>query len=74
MNPFTILPPRVRLWLYAVIGLAALMWGAYEASNGDWRQFVGGLIVALTGATAAPNVTPPDAVVEPFEGDAPDTL
>ncbi len=56
-NPLTdVLPPKVRQYVYAVLSLAALVWGVWEASNGDWKQFVGGLIVALTSATAASNV------------------
>lgn len=50
-----VIPPKARKYVYAVIALAALVWGCYEASGGDWRLFVGGLIVALTHATAASN-------------------
>jgi TRAP-type C4-dicarboxylate transport system permease small subunit len=56
MNVLTdILPPQVRKYVYAIVALAALVWGAYEASGGDWKRFVGGLIVSLTSATAASN-------------------
>ena len=58
MNPLTnVIPSRYRKYVYAVITLAAIVWGVYEASAGDWKTFVGGLIVALTTATAASNTT-----------------
>ncbi|VXC09413.1 hypothetical protein [Aeromicrobium sp. 9AM] len=56
MNPLTdILPSAVRRYVYALLFLASLVWTIYQASDGDWRQFVGGVIVALTSATAASN-------------------
>lgn len=56
MNPLIdIIPAIARKYVYALLGLAALVWTVYQASEGDWRQFVGGLIVALTTATAASN-------------------
>lgn len=59
MNPLTdVLPPQVRKYVYAILALAALVWSAYTASHGDWGQFVGSLIVSLTGATAASNTSP----------------
>jgi glucose dehydrogenase len=58
MNPLVnVLPPKVRQYVYAVLALAALVWGVYEASDGDWKLFVGGLIVALVNGTAASNTT-----------------
>lgn len=59
MNILTdVIPARFRKYVYAALTLAALVWGVWQASNGDWKQFVGGLIVALTSATAASNTTP----------------
>ena len=58
MNPLTnVIPSRYRKYVYAVLTLAALVYGTYQASDGDWKTFVGGLIVALTTATAASNPT-----------------
>jgi hypothetical protein len=55
-NPlFDVIPAKARKYVYAVLALAAIVFSAYQASNGDWAQLVGGLIVALTGATAASN-------------------
>ena len=55
-TPLTdVIPAKARKYVYALITLAALLWGVYEASDGDWKKFVGGLIVALTTATAASN-------------------
>ena len=58
MNILTdVLPPKARKYVYAIIALAALVWGAWQASNGDIAQFVGGLIVSLVNATAASNTS-----------------
>ena len=55
-NPlYEVIPAKVRKYVYAVLALAAIVFAAYQASDGDWVQLVGGLIVALTGATAASN-------------------
>lgn len=61
MNPLNeVLPPQVRKVIYAVLFVAALVWGAFQAADGDWLEFVGGLIVALTGAMAGGNVNTPE--------------
>lgn len=58
MNPLIeVIPAAARKYVYAIVSFAALVWGVFEVSNGDWQKFVGGLIVALTTATAASNVT-----------------
>ena len=58
MNPLSdILPPKVRKYVYAILSLAALVWGVWQVSNGDVAQFIGGLTVALVNATAASNTT-----------------
>lgn len=64
-NPLTdVLPTKARKYVYAVLALAALVLAAYQATEGDWVAFAVALIGALTGATAASNVTP---VVPPQE-------
>lgn len=54
-----LLPPRVRQILYAVLFVAALVFGIWQASDGDWWVFTGSLLAALLGLLAASN-TPPD--------------
>ena len=68
MNPVTAvkellaaLPRPVRLVLYAVLGLAALVVAAYKASEGDWLEFTGLLLGSLGFSTAASNLPDPDA-------------
>lgn len=57
-NPLTdVLPARVRQIAYALLFVAALVFACYQASDGDWLTFTGGLITALLGATAASNTT-----------------
>lgn len=59
-NPLVdVVPAKARKYVYAALSLAALGWSLYQASDGDWKQLVGGLIVALTGATAASNIHRP---------------
>jgi hypothetical protein len=56
MNPLTdILPARVRRVAYALLFVASLLFAAWQAADGDWLQFAGGLVTALLGATAASN-------------------
>ena len=58
-NPLTdVLPPAVRQKLYAVLFVAALVFAAFQAADGDWKQFAGGVLTALLGATAASNTSP----------------
>ena len=66
MNVLTdVIPAKARKYVYAVIALASLVWGVYEASDGDWKKFVGGLVVALTTGMAASNTpTPADPGVD----------
>lgn len=57
-NPLTdVLPEHIRKYAYAILFVAALVFACYQASEGDWTLFVGGLITALFGATAASNTT-----------------
>ena len=59
-NPlYDVIPAKARKYVYAALTLAAIVFGAYQAADGDWAQLVGSLIVALTTATAASNVTTP---------------
>ena len=50
-----VIPAKHRKYVYAAVTLAALVWGAWEASQGDWQVFTGALIAALVTATAASN-------------------
>lgn len=68
-NPLTdLIPPKYRRYVYAVVALAALVYGAYEASNGDIRQTVIAVLGALVSSLAHSNTSTtsglpgPDAV------------
>lgn len=55
-NPlFEVLPAKARKYAYALLSLAALGFSIYQASQGDWKLFVGSLLAALVGGTAASN-------------------
>ena len=57
MNLLTdVLPPQVRKYVYAVLGLAAIGLGVWQASDGDWLLFAANLLGALGFGTAASNV------------------
>jgi hypothetical protein len=61
MNPLVdIIPTRYRRYVYAGVALVAIVYGAWQASGGDWGQFIGGLVVSITTATAASNPTTDD--------------
>lgn len=56
MNPLTdLIPAKYRKYVYAVVALAAFVYGVYEASNGDWKQFAIGLVGAAASALAHAN-------------------
>lgn len=55
-NPFKILPPKVRAWIYFIATLVALAAAAVQASHGDWLQAVVLLAGSLTGGLAGSNV------------------
>lgn len=55
-NPLhDIVPARFRKQVYAVIALAALAFGLWQAAQGDWAVFVGSVLTTLATATAASN-------------------
>lgn len=61
MNPLVdILPTKYRKIAYALLAVASVVFTIWQASDGDWRQFAGGLLVALFGATAASNAKTPE--------------
>lgn len=53
-----LLPRKVRLWLYVLVGLGSAVLAAYQAANGDWLVFAGAVAAVLTSALAARNITP----------------
>ena len=58
MNPLVnVLTPKIRGTLYAILFFASLTFSAWQAADGDWLQFVGGLITSLLAATAASNAS-----------------
>jgi hypothetical protein len=58
MNPLTnVLTPKARGVLYAILTVLAIVFAAYQASDGDWVEFAGGVITALLGLTAASNAS-----------------
>lgn len=59
-NPLTdVIPAQARKYVYALLALAALVLAGYQATQGDWLAFAVYLVGALTGGTAASNVSTP---------------
>lgn len=56
MNPLNdVIPAKARKYVYAIVTLAALVFGAWQAAGGDVEVFVGALIAALTSGLALAN-------------------
>ena len=61
MNPLNdVLPPQIRRALYAIFFVGALIFGIWQASQGDWVEFTGGLLTALVNLLAASNTPAPE--------------
>jgi hypothetical protein len=59
-NPLTdVLPAHVRKVLYAVAFVLALLFGLWQASKGDWAEFIGSVLAALVPLLAASNTPAP---------------
>lgn len=57
-NPLTdLIPAKARKYVYGLVALAALVFGAWQAADGNVEVFVGALITALTGALALSNTS-----------------
>lgn len=55
-NPLVdVLSPVVRKYLYALLFLAALVFAAFTAADGDWVVFAGSVVTSLLGLLAASN-------------------
>lgn len=61
-NPLTeLIPARARKYVYGIAALLALVYGIFQASDGDWRQFVGALLATLVPLLAASNTVSPES-------------
>lgn len=61
-NPLTeLIPAKARKYVYGIVFLAAIVFSLYQASEGDWEIFVGGLITALVNALALSNTVSPES-------------
>ena len=56
MNLLTdVLPTNVRRYVYALVTLAAIVFGAWQASEGNTEVFIASLLAALTTGMATSN-------------------
>ena len=63
MNPIALLQalqPAVRAAIYCIVWFASVVYGAYEAANGDWPKTLLAVIPALLGALAHANTSSAD--------------
>ncbi len=51
-NALTLVPAKYRKIVYVAIGIAAPLYGIWEAANHDWKQFVA-LLIAGAGSWLA---------------------
>ena len=58
-----VLPRRVRLILYLLVGTVALVLGTWQAAEGDHLMFILGLATSLQSLLAGVNVPPEGADV-----------
>lgn len=56
-NPLSLLPPKVRAVVYAVLGIAAFAVAAWQAADGDWLQ-AAALFLGFLGFSTAVSNTP----------------
>lgn len=54
-----LIPAKHRRRVYALVTLAAAVFGIYQASDGDWTTFVASVLTALTTGMATANTVPP---------------
>jgi len=56
MNPLTdLIPARYRQYVYALATVAAFLYGLWQVSEGDWKQFGAAVAAALIGGLATSN-------------------
>lgn len=53
-----LVPAKVRKYVYASLALLALVYAAWQASDGNWQVALGSLVTTLLGALANANVKP----------------
>lgn len=56
LNFLTLIPANKRKWIYATLGLAAFAIGVWQASHGNWVEFIISLVFAANNAVAGKNV------------------
>lgn len=61
-NPLTkflqSLPEKLRLAIYAVIFVGGIIFSVYQATDGDWKQTILGVLVLLFGGAMPASNTP----------------
>lgn len=75
-NPLTeLIPAKARKYVYGIVFLAAIVFSIYQASEGSWEVFVGGVITALVNALALSNTVSPesDEALQEHEAEADET-
>lgn len=59
-----VVPRRARQAIYLVAALGGLVLGLWQAAEGNWAIFAGGLFTSAQALLAAGNITPPGAAPE----------
>jgi hypothetical protein len=72
MNPLIdIVPEKYRKLVYFLVTLLVGAYGVFQATDGNWGQVVGSVLVALTTGVATANtaVVTDDLPDDPYDGD-----
>lgn len=59
-----LVPRRARQVIYLAAAVGGLVLGLWQAAEGNWTLFAGGLFTSAQGLLAAGNITPPGAAPE----------
>lgn len=52
-----IIPPQARRYVYGVLSLLALAYGAWQAADGDWKAALTALVTSAVTSLAHANTT-----------------
>lgn len=57
-----LIPAKARKYVYAILTVGVLLYGVWQAADGNWGQFIVSLVTSAVGtlATANTNVDPED--------------
>lgn len=64
MNPFDVLPPKARLYVYSIAAVALLGLTAWQAAEGNWGAAAITFLTSISSTQSATKVDIPDDEVD----------